>query len=129
MLQLILQSVSFGAVSCDPNSGKQYSFFGFPHWWQYIRDGEPDFTGKCIPKIKFPDGIWAIVLSLVSMLLFLAGVVAVFSIIVSGAMYMLAGGNPERAASARKRLFNSIIGLVIVVLATPIVAFLGNTLG
>jgi hypothetical protein len=118
------------AATSNPNTANpNHSFFGFPTWWKFIKTGEPDFFGNCTPKVVFPDGIWAIALAISSMLLYLAGLVAVFSIIASGVMYMMAQGNPEKAASARKRLFNSVIGLAIVFIATPVVAFLGNRLG
>jgi hypothetical protein len=132
MLHLaILKLVTYFAAlpACNPNQGKQFSFFGFPHWWQYITTGEKDIFGKCTPKIKFPEGIWAIAFALASMLLYLAGLVAVFMIIYSGILYMTAAGNAEKAAAARKRVLNAIIGLAIVLIATPVVAFLGNRLG
>jgi len=58
----------------------------------------------------------------------LAGFVAVVAIIIAGVRYMGAGGNPEKAASARKGLYNGLLGLVIALTATAIVAFIGNSL-
>jgi hypothetical protein len=118
------------AAACNPNTDNpSHPFFGFPHWWQYINTGQTDFLGHCTPVIKFPDGVWAIALAVTSMLLYLAGLVAVFSVIVAGIQYMTASGNPEKAASARKRLYNALIGVAIVFVAAPTVAFLGNRLG
>jgi arginine exporter protein ArgO len=54
---------------------------------------------------------------------------AVFFIIFAGVSYMLAEGNPEKAAAARKRLINAVVGLVIVMVAIVMVSFVGNTLG
>jgi hypothetical protein len=130
---IILKSVNFSVLpssDCNPNTDNPaHAFFHFPHWWQYISRGQKDFLGHCTPVVGFPDGIWAIALAVSSMLLYLAGLVAVFSIIASGVMYMFAAGNPEKAASARKRLYNSLIGLAIVFAAAPVVAFLGSKLG
>jgi len=52
----------------------------------------------------------------------------VLSIIFSGVMYITAQGNVEKATSARRRVYNSLIGLAIALVATAFVTFLGNTL-
>jgi hypothetical protein len=104
------------------------SFFGFPPWWKYIKETETDALGVCVPKFNFPNDIWAITLAVISMLLYLAGIVAVISIIVAGIGYINAGGNPDKAASARKRIYNSLLGLAIVLVATAGVTFIGNQL-
>ena len=124
-----LKLVSFAATikGCNPNKDNpNNSFFNFPHWYQYISDGDPDIFGKCSPKVVFPDGIWAIALAVVDMLLYLAGIVAVFMIIASGISYLTSLGNVEKATSARKRLVNTVIGLVIVITASLVVSFIGN---
>ena len=115
---------------CNPNTDNTSNpFFGFAHWWKYISKGEKDVFGNCTPVVTFPDGIWAIAFAVADMLLYLAGLVAVFAIIVSGVMYLTADGNPEQAKAARRRIYNSIIGLAIVLVAAPTVAFLGNRIG
>ena len=122
-------AAAFGS-SCNPNSsGASYGFFGFPHWWAYIHNGEVDAFGKCIPKVNFPYDIWAIGLAIVDMLLFAAGIVAVISIIIAGFEYMTTLGNAEKGVSARKRIVNSIIGLAIVLVAASIVGFIGKNIG
>lgn len=112
---------------CTPKSGN--SFFGFPVWWKYIKQGEQDGLGNCVPKVTFPEGFWPIAFAVVDMLLYLAGILAVIFIIVGGFAYMTAGGNPEKAAEARKKVFNAAVGLVIVLLATAFVAFVGRRFG
>jgi small neutral amino acid transporter SnatA (MarC family) len=56
------------------------------------------------------------------------GVVAVIMIIVSGITMITSGGNSEAVGKARKRLINSVIGLIIVALAWTIVIFLTDRL-
>jgi hypothetical protein len=56
-----------------------------------------------------------------SIMAFLAGVLAVIMIIVSGFTFVTSGGSSEATASARKRIVNSIIGIVIVGLAWLII--------
>jgi heme/copper-type cytochrome/quinol oxidase subunit 2 len=124
----LFKITNFAAVisNCNPNKDNPNNpFFGFPHWWKYISTGQKEF-GHCSPVIDFPNGLWSIALAVVDMLLYLAGVVAVISIIVAGIMYINTRGNVEKATSARTRLVNSLVGLVIVVMAIAIVSFLGS---
>lgn len=114
--------------ACNLPGRNENPFFGFPHWWQYL-DGEKDaFNQNCVPKVTMPDGLWAVGLAVIDILLYLAGIVAVVSIIISGVMYVTSQGNSEKAASARKRIINSFIGLAIVLFATGIVGFIGSKL-
>lgn len=67
----------------------------------------------------------------VGILLFIAGAVAVIYLLWSGVQYVTAGGDDEKATSARKGIINAIIGIVIVSAAFLIfnasVATVGNT--
>lgn len=120
----------FAAVgdNCDPNNGNK-PLFGFPHWWQYIHSGTQDILGKCTPKVDLPNGLWAIAFAVVDMLLYAAGFIAVFSLIIAGYQLVASAGNAEQAAAARKRIQNAIIGLVIVIVAAPLVSFIGYKVG
>jgi hypothetical protein len=113
--------------NCDP-SQEGASLFGIPHWWQYIHQGNKDVFGKCIPQVDFPQGVWAIGLAALDILLFVAGLVAVGSIIWAGFEYITTEGNSEKGVSARKGVVNSIVGLVIAIVAASLVSFVGNSL-
>ena len=63
------------------------------------------------------------------MLLYLAGIVAVISIIIAGISYITSQGNAEKAASARRRIVNSLIGVAAVVIASVVVRFIGDRVG
>ncbi|MCL5775194.1 MAG: hypothetical protein M1333_03205, partial [Patescibacteria group bacterium] len=78
-----------------------------------------------LPKICTAAGAisWATNLGLA-----FAGVIAVVFIIVGGYMYLTSGGNEEAAEKGRKVLTNSIIGLLIIILAATIVRIVVNTL-
>jgi hypothetical protein len=115
------------AQNCLPKAG-QHSFFLFPHWWQYLK-GTIDSLGNCVPDFHFPGDTWAVALAIVDMLLRVAGLVAIISIIIAGLTYITAAGAVEKTASARRRIYNSLVGLGIVIVALGIVAFIGNTLG
>jgi len=128
--KLYLAAASFNTgQACDPTKVKQYPFFGFPHWWKYITKGEYDGLGHCIPKVDIPGGLWSIGLAVIDMLLYLAGIVAVISIIIAGISYITAAGSSDQITSARKRIINSLLGLAIVLIASAVVSFIGNAIG
>lgn len=101
------------------------TFFFLPPWWEYL-NGSYDELGKCSPDVNFPHVILPIGLAVIDILIRLAGFIAIISIIVAGVAYITSSGNPEKAVSARKRIYNSLIGLAIVFIAAGVVAFIGN---
>jgi hypothetical protein len=104
-------------------------FFFLPPWYKYLLPNKMDpVSCSLTDAFQFPMDIWLIALAVLDMLLRLAGFVAVIAIIIAGVSYILSGGNPEKAASARKRIYNSLIGLAIALVATAFVAFIGNRL-
>lgn len=124
MLALFISKFSsfFVATMCN-----QHTFFFLPPWWEYL---PPDkFAADCsIASFNFPNDLLAVGLAVVDMLLRVAGLVAIVSIIVAGVSYITAAGTVEKTASARRRIYNSLIGLAIVAIASGFVAFIGNTL-
>lgn len=122
MLSLIFAKLTtpfLAATTCT------HSFFFLPSWWEYLPTPTPP---ACDITFTFPGDIWAVGLAILDMLLRIAGFVAVISIIIAGVGYITAQGNPERGASARKRLQNSLIGLAIAMIAVAVVSFIGNSL-
>jgi glucan phosphoethanolaminetransferase (alkaline phosphatase superfamily) len=59
----------------------------------------------------------------------LAGVVAMFYIIVGGYNYIASGGNPEMTEAAKATLTNAILGLILVLASYLIIGFLLSRLG
>lgn len=120
-----LVNLKFLFAACNQDT----MFFFLPTWYKYL-NVTTDSTGGCSVVInKFPGDILLIVAAVVEMLLMLAGFVAVIAIIASGVRYVLSGGNPEKAASARRGIINSFIGLAIALVAAGFVSFIGNRLG
>jgi hypothetical protein len=111
------------------------NFLGFlPSWYEYL-PLKPDALGQCSPVFSNPttgkfelDSMLFIGLAILDMLLRLAGFVAVISIIISGFQHQFTMGSPDKAAAARHRLYNSLIGLAIALVATAAVTFIGNQL-
>jgi hypothetical protein len=131
MLSLILLKPVFAAgkvLNCTlPGTGTS-SFFGFPHWWQYMQGSTDGVTG-CTPVFNGPGDIFPIGLAVLNILLHLAGVVAVFMVIYGGIEYMIAIGNPEKITGARRGIVHALVGLAIAMSATAAVTFLGSKLG
>jgi amino acid transporter len=66
---------------------------------------------------------------LVGILIAIAGLLFFFMLLFGGIRYMVAGGDPKNAESARKIITNALIGLLIVVGAYLITTVLGELLG
>jgi hypothetical protein len=117
---------AFFANHCYRNS-----FFGLPHWYEYLTVVHDQYGG-CV--VSFGSGgftlesVLAIGIAVIEILLRVAGFVAVIAIIFTGIRYMTAQGNPEKAASARKGLYNAIAGLLIALVGAGLVSFIGNRL-
>lgn len=112
----------FATTHCDNNT-----FFFLPPWWKYL-PAEKFGDGCSISSFSFPGDFLAIGLAIIDMLLRVAGLVAIVSIIIAGVAYITAAGTVEKTASARRRIYNSLIGLAVVAVASGFVAFIGNTL-
>ncbi len=112
----------FAANACN------HSFFFIPHWWEYLTT-QPTAANQCSVVFHFPGDILPVSLAIVDMLLRVAGLVAIVSIIIAGVAYITAGGDVQKTVSARKRIYNALIGLAIVAIASGLVAFIGNSLG
>ena len=61
--------------------------------------------------------------NVISILLFLAGTIAVIMIIVGGIRYITSDGDANKAGQAKNTIIYAIIGLVVAVLSYGIVAF------
>lgn len=128
MLSLLsLLPIHFLAAVGDACTPKGGGFFALPHWWKYLSFQINDLN-QCAPVFNFPGDIWAVVLAVIDMLLRLAGIVAVLSIVIAGVTYITSAGSSEKTTSARKRIQNSLIGLGIVIVASAVVSFIGNSL-
>ncbi len=66
--------------------------------------------------------------TIIAAVLGLLGVIFIILIVIAGYQWMTAGGNEETIKKSRQRITNAIIGLVIVLAAYAIWAFISNTL-
>ncbi len=119
--------------SCNPRNGSNNAggFFGLPHWWKYLDSGQRDGYGNCTPSFNATNlnDLWGIGLAVLEILLRIAGIAAVVYIVVAGFYYVSSAGDTNKAQAARTRIVNAVVGLVIVIIATASVNFIGNALG
>lgn len=113
------------AAACDPGGG---GISLLPTWYQYL-PGETDALGKCAPAVNFPDDLGAILLAVVDIALRIGVIVAVGYIIYGAILFIISSGEPDKATAARQTIVNSLIGLVIALIATGVVSFIGGQLG
>ena len=108
----------------------EHTFFTLPTWYKYLNaNGKMDFVnGHCeiATTFSFPSDVVLIVLALLDIALRIAGLVAIVFVIYGGIQMVTSQGDPESVKHARKTITNALIGLVIALLATAIVAFVGT---
>jgi len=59
----------------------------------------------------------------------LAGVIALFYLILGGYNYIASAGNPESVEGAKATITNAIIGLIVVLISYLVISFLLERLG
>jgi len=74
------------------------------------------------------DTITEVIVRVVSIALALAGLIAILFLIIGGFRYVTAAGNEEAAESAKKTILNSIIGIIVIILAYVILRVIENAL-
>jgi hypothetical protein len=127
-----LPSSAVFAAEGDPCSTSA-SFLGLPTWYKYLRAQE-DATGRCSPVLSGDtvegqvNSALPIGLAILEGFLRISGLVAVVMIFWAAFKFIASQGNPDEATAARKTAINAMIGLTIVIVATALVSFVGNSL-
>jgi len=73
-----------------------------------------------------PSGL---IVNVISLLLTVAGAIAVLFLIVGGYWYITSAGNEEQAEKGKSTLLNAIIGIIIIVLSFTIINVMANLVG
>jgi len=68
-------------------------------------------------------GVKDIVNNIITIILGFLGLIAVILILIGGFMWMTAGGNDDRVKKGRQFIINGVIGLIIILAAYAIAAF------
>ena len=121
-------SVPAGQECCKLKDLFTYEYAPFTTCADRLRIAEgPCTNGVCQTAIgnintKSPSSIISIILSA---LLGIGGLLAIFLIIRSGYKLMFSQGNPEQVQAARDELVAAIVGLMFIVLSLILIQFLG----
>jgi len=110
LLAMPLLASAQGAVQDGLNNSGLRSYFGFS-------------------GLNSATSLSELIVGIVNIMLLFAGSVAVIFVIVGGYQYVTSGGNEEQAEKGRKTLVNSIIGIVIIVLAYVVINVISNLVG
>lgn len=124
VFSLIFISSNFGLAQSSTSSSCSTTFFGLPTWYQYL-NLDPENCRVLDNQQNVPA---LIILGFISIAIRLAGILAVFMIIWGGYKFIFSDGNSDQVAGARKTILNAVIGLIIVILATPLVNFVAGRL-
>lgn len=113
-------------------------FFGIPSWDRYLieagRIKSNAATGACELVTAFEwrtangttSDLTLIILGILDIVLRLAGIVAVAFIIWGGIQYITSDGAPDATKDAQQTIINALVGLIIALLATATVSFIGT---
>jgi hypothetical protein len=120
-------SLPYFAVAC-----KDATFFGIPSWYKYLIKANlmiDDGMGCVLAQNFKIQDISLIALALVDVALRIAALVAVGYVIYGGVQFVAAQGEADKAKKARQTIINALIGLVIAMMSTGLVAFIGSSIG
>ena len=99
---------------------------GLPTWYEYL----PTDPTTCAIQTDGLGGtaIILVIMALIDILLTLAGILAVGFIIFGGFKYITSQAEPSKLVGARQTILNAVIGLVIAIIASRVVAFIAGKL-
>lgn len=125
LISLLTPAAAFAATAEGCTKTKA-GFLAFPTWYKYLNPTFKD--GECNLDFTFPDDISKVLLASVEILLRISALVAVGFIIYGSFVYIISRGEPEKTKKARGTIVNALIGVVIAMIATGIVNFVGSRL-
>lgn len=112
------------AVQAKSASACKNTFFGIPVWYKYL-----ELDDDCNIDTKNTENVPAkVILGVIDIALFLAGILAVIMIMWGGFQFIFANGEPSAIAGAKNTILNAVIGLIIAILASQIVRFVAYLL-
>lgn len=109
----------------DGGEGSAADFFGLKGWYAYLDcetvNGRQTVAGSNFEKDKITKTIWTIILTILTDLFFIVGLLAVVMIIYGGFQYVLSAGDAGAAAKAKKTIVGAVVGLILGISAHMIV--------
>jgi len=89
----------------------------------YMATTTASLSGVEPGKLPQTDADSATLSDILSIVFAIAGGLAFLIIVISGLRYILAGGDPQKAAKAKESIVYALVGLAIAISAQAIVAF------
>lgn len=89
--------------------------------------GEAASSAVCEDKSRTADpitGTSGLIMKIVNVIAFAAGAAAIIIIILAGLRFVTSGGSSDDVAGARRTLTYAVVGLIVLVLARTLVAFI-----
>jgi len=108
------------------------TFFGLVPWYQYLKlDSSCNVTSFNDPNsiIGPQSGLLLVGLAILDDLIRVAALVAVGYIIYGGIQYVTSQGSPDATSKAQQTIINALIGVVVAVVASGLVTFIGTKIG
>lgn len=110
------------------------TFFGLPPWYQYLDVTIED--GRCSVNFSLTDAdgkfnggnLLLLTLGLTDIALRLGALVAVAFVVVGGFKILTSQGEPEGVKAGRNTVFNAFIGVIITIIASTAVTYIGRML-
>lgn len=99
------------------------TFFGIPPWYKYLKVQE---NNQCAPEIEHINQIWLIGIALLEIMMRVAVFAAIAFVVYGGIKYSASRGNAEKVENAKSTLIDALTGLVIAIVATAVVSFIGR---
>jgi hypothetical protein len=113
------------AMDCTP-----HKFFGLPTWYEYLpKPQPPNCEISFDAKSDLTKNIILVALAILKILLILAGIIAVFMVVMGGFKYVTSQGEPEKVGGAKNTLLNAVVGAMIAILATQVVGYIAFRFG
>ena len=117
-------------AACGDYSGGR-NLLTIPPWYKYLEDDTATggVTGRCVPKVDSVDDSIPIVLAVIEIMLRVATYIAIIMFIYGAIRMIISQGSPDEVKKSRDTVVNSVVGLVIALIATAVVNFVGRAVG
>ncbi len=90
-----------------------------------LYDGLP-CPGNSTPQISSMQDVLIVIGNVVRILIAISGSVAIIMILVASIYYIISAGDPAKAKKAKDIIYNTVLGLVLIIVAYAIVTFIAG---
>ncbi len=91
-----------------------------------LYDNLPGGCGATGANFTTLSDIWIVIANVVRILVALSGALAVIFIIIGGIFYIISAGDPSQTKRAKEIIKQAITGLVIMIIAYPVITFISS---